>query len=157
LKLSRKSIRVKSRGFTPHPINPIVLTRGAGFTLIEVLISLVILSISLLAMAGLMATTTRNNASGGHLTEAATFAQDLLEKLRMAPLGSIPVNTTVFPDQVPDPPVPSLGSTGITYTRSYFAVPNIPAPNNTLDIITITVTWTDTTPHLITMVSAIPL
>ena len=156
MKLSRKSIRVKSRGFTPHPIKPIVLTRGAGFTLIEVLISLVILSISLLAMAGLMATTTRNNASGGHLTEAATFAQDLLEKLRLTPLGSIPFNTTVFPDQVPGA-VPTVGSTGITYIRSYVAVPNIPAPNNTLDIITITVSWTDTTPHLITMVSAIPL
>ena len=41
-----------------------LLPRSNGFTLIEVLIALVILSVSLLALAGLMATTTRNNSSG---------------------------------------------------------------------------------------------
>ncbi len=128
-------------------------SKSEGFSLIEVLVALVILSIALLALAGLMVTSTKNNASGGHLTEAATFAQDLLEKLRLTPLGSIPVNITVSPDQVPGA-VPPVGSTGITYTRSYIAVPN---PNNTLDIITVTVSWTDTTPHSITIVSAIPL
>ena len=48
---------------------------------IEVLIALVILSISLLALAGLMVTTTRTNSFGGHLTEAVTFAQQRLEAI----------------------------------------------------------------------------
>ena len=125
------------------------LTRSKGFSLIEVMIALFILAIALLALAGLMVTTTKNNSFGGHMTEAATFAQDKLEQLRATPFGMIALNTTET-----DNPV---GSTGITYTRSWVAVPNIPPPVNTLDVITITVSWTDTTPHSISMVSAIPL
>ena len=118
--------------------------KSNGFTLIEILVALVILSISLLALAGLMVTTTRNNSAGGHLTEAATIAQDALERLRLSPLGYIQLaynTTTISP------------SSGIKYTWSWVAVQNTP----TLDTITITVTWTDATPHSITMVSTIPL
>jgi type IV pilus assembly protein PilV len=123
--------------------------RSNGFTLIEVLVGLIILSICLLGMASLMATTTTNNSFGGHMTEAATFAQDKLEQLRATPFGMITLNTTIK-----DNPV---GATGITYTRSWVAVPNIPPPGNTLDTITITVSWTDKTPYSISIVSAIPL
>jgi prepilin-type N-terminal cleavage/methylation domain-containing protein len=130
----------------------VTFRKSNGFTLIEILVALVILSISLLALAGLMVTTTRNNAAGGHLTEAATFAQDTLERLRVSPLSSIPLNVTTT-----DNPV---GSTGITYTRSWIAVANIPAPDNTLDTITITVSWIDPAklqPHSISLISAISL
>ena len=123
--------------------------RSKGFTLVEVLIALVILSICLLGMAGLMATTTRNNSYGGRLTEAATLAQDKLEQLRATPFGMIPVNATIT-----DNPV---GSTGVTYNRSWVAVPNIAPPGNTLDVITITVSWTDKIPYSISIVSAVPL
>jgi prepilin-type N-terminal cleavage/methylation domain-containing protein len=126
-----------------------VLKRSKGFSLIEVIIALFILAISLLALAGLMVSTTRNNSWGGHLTEAATLAQDKLEQLRATPFGMIALNTTIT-----DNPV---GSTYVTYTRSWVAVPNITPPGNTLNVITITVSWTDTMPHSISMVSAIPL
>ena len=118
--------------------------KSKGFTLIEVLVSLVILSIALLALAGLMVSTTRNNAGGGHLTEAATFAQDTLERLRVSPLNSIPLGVTTT-----DNPV---GATGITYTRSWTAV----GSSSTLDTITITVSWVDPAklqPHSISMIS----
>ncbi len=119
-----------------------------GFTLIEILVALVILSIALLALAGLMVTTTRNNAAGGHLTEAATFAQDTLERLNVSPLTSIPVNiiTTDNP----------LGSTGISYTRSWTAVP---AADNSHYTVTITVSWTDPAkrqPHSIRIPTSVP-
>lgn len=120
-----------------------------GFTLIEILVALIILSICLLGMAGLMTTTTKNNSYGGHLTEASTFAQDKLEQLRATPFGMIPLNATVT-----DKP---LGSTGITYNRSWVAVPNIAPPANTLNVITITVSWIDKIPHSISIVSAVPL
>jgi prepilin-type N-terminal cleavage/methylation domain-containing protein len=126
-----------------------LLKRSKGFSLIEVMVALVILAIALLALAGLMVTTTRNNSWGGHMTEAATFAQDKLEQLRATPFGMVALNTTTT-----DNPV---SSTGITYTRSWVAVPNIAPPGNTLDVITITVSWTDKTLHSINMVSAIPL
>ena len=114
-----------------------------GFSLIEILVALVILSIALLALAGLMVTTTKNNAAGGHLTEAATFAQDTLERLRVSPLSSIPTGVMIQNSCV--------GSTGVTYTGSWTAVPN---SSSTLDIITITVNWVDPAklqPHSISM------
>ena len=114
-----------------------------GFSLIEILVALVILSIALLALAGLMVTTTKNNAAGGHLTEAATFAQDTLERLRVSPLSSIPTGVMIQNSCV--------GSTGVTYTGSWTAVPN---SSSTLDTITITVNWVDPAklqPHSISM------
>jgi prepilin-type N-terminal cleavage/methylation domain-containing protein len=57
-------------------------SRQKGFTLIEVMITLVILSVSLLALAALMGATIRNISNGGHVTEATTFAKDKLEELK---------------------------------------------------------------------------
>ncbi len=39
-----------------------------------------------------MATTTQNTSFGGHITEAATYAQDQLEQLRVTSWGSIANN-----------------------------------------------------------------
>ena len=100
-----------------------------GFTLIEVLIALVILAVSLLALAGLMTTTTKNTASGGRLTEAATFAQDKLEELRAIKWDDVLTNS----DSV-------TGSTGITYTRSWEIV-----DTGTLKDIVIIIRWDDPT------------
>ena len=121
--------------------------KSKGFTLVEVLVSLVILSIALLALAGLMVSTTRNNASGGYLTEAATFAQDTLERLRVSPLTTIPTGVMIQNS--------CFGSTGILYTGSWTAVAN---GSGTLDTITITVSWTDPArlqPYSISMISTV--
>lgn len=112
-----------------------------GFTLIEVLITLIILSISLLALAGLMATTTRSNSYGGHITEATTFAQDRMEQLRATRWQDIPVGTGS--DLI-------SGSTGISYARAWNVV-----QNGNLRTVTITINWLDRTNHSIRLLSAI--
>jgi type IV pilus assembly protein PilV len=110
------------------------LMKTKGFSLIEVLVAMVILAIALLALAGLMVSTTRNNSFGGHMTEAATFAQDKLEELRLTPWANIDTGAD---------PVPPKGSTGINYNRNWTVVTNVPPPNDTLRTVTVTVSWND--------------
>jgi type IV pilus assembly protein PilV len=124
------------------------LAKSKGFSLIEVLIALVILSISLLALAGLMVTTTRTNSFGGHLTEAVTFAQQRLEQFRVAPYNSI-VNSSVNPG---DPVIQTGVPSGINYTINWVVVPNV---GDTLRRVTITVTWNDGIAHSISLVTVV--
>ena len=115
--------------------------KSEGFSLIEVLIALIILSVSLLALAGLMATTTKNNSSGSHMTEAATFAQDRLEELRTTPWTMITTGSDT-----------RQGATGIVYTRSWEVVPNTA---DTLRTVAITLSWNDRVSHSIRLLSVI--
>ena len=115
------------------------LKKTSGFSLLEVLIALVILSISLLALAGLMVTTTGNNSLGGHLTEAATFAQDRLEQLRLISWQNI----TSGGDQIE-------GSSGINYIRNWTVV-----TNGNARTVTIRINWSDRTNHSISLASVI--
>ncbi len=119
--------------------------KSNGFTLIEILISIVILSVSLLALAALMATTTQNTSSGGHITEAATYAQDQLEQLRETSWASI-ANNWVDPSGA----ATRTGPSGITYTRTLNVV-----TSGSLKTITITVTWNDRMDHAFSLISAI--
>ncbi len=112
-----------------------------GFTLIETLIALLILAFALLALAGLMVTTTRNNSFGGHMTEAATLAQDKLEELRATPFDSI----VSYHDTM-------TGSQGIHYSRNWTVALN---PAGNLKTITLTIAWSDNYNHSIRMISAI--
>ena len=114
---------------------------STGFTLLEILVALVILSVSLLALAGLMTMTTRNNSYGSHITEAATFAQDKLEELRAVPWG----NVNTGGDQ-------RAGATGVNYIRNWNVVAN---SDDSLRTITIRVDWNDRTDHSIRLVSVI--
>ena len=112
-----------------------------GFTLLEVLVALIILSFALLALAGLMITTTKNNASGNYVTEAATFAQDKLEELR-----AVKVEDLIEGDTSDE----KGGSTGINYTRNW----NVKT-SGSLKTITINVDWNDRTAHSIRLVSVL--
>jgi prepilin-type N-terminal cleavage/methylation domain-containing protein len=123
-----------------HKLNSLRETNG--FTLIEILVAIVILSISLLAMAGLMATTTRNTSFGGHLTEAATFAQDRLEEFRVTPWASIGNGSDTTQGL----------SSGITYTRTWTV-----AVNGDLKTVTLRVSWSDQAPRSFNVISAFAL
>ncbi len=116
------------------------LTKSDGFSLIEILVALVILSISLLALCGLMATVSQNTSFGGHITEAATFAQDRLEEVRVVPWAGLATGTDT-----------KTGSSGIVYTRAL----TVSSPTASLKTVTVTVTWNDSTNHSCNFVSTI--
>ena len=122
-------------------MNP--LLKPKGFTLIEVLVALIILSFSLLALAGLMVTTTKNNSFGGHMTEAATFAQDKLEELRAVKWENL--NDGNSTDQ-------QGGSTGINYTRNWKVLEK---ETRNLKTISITIDWNDRMDHSISFLTVI--
>ena len=116
------------------------ILNSKGFTLMEILISLVILSMALLALAGLMVRTTRNNSFGGHMTEAATFAQDKLEELKAVSWVAI----------VPGSDLKTGNPTGIDYARTWDV-----AINGNLKTVTMTINWNDQTSHSINFLSVI--
>jgi type IV pilus assembly protein PilV len=111
-----------------------------GFSLIEVLVAIVILSIALLALAGLMVQTTRSNSFGNHMTEASTFAQDAFERLRARSYNSMVGGV----DTITGLTSPR-SATGQVYTRTWTVVKT----NTTQAEATITITWSDPTNHAI--------
>jgi type IV pilus assembly protein PilV len=80
--------------------------QSKGFTLLEVLIAIVVLSVALLALAGLQIISIRGNSFGNHMTEAITLAKDLMEEMKNTDWENIQGNS--------DDPV---GASGITYHR----------------------------------------
>jgi type IV pilus assembly protein PilV len=115
--------------------------RSRGFSLVEVLVALCILSIALLALAGLMVTTTRNNSFGSNMTEAATFAQDRIEELKVSPWGNVVSGADA-----------RTGATGILYTRTWTVTDNA---NFTQRWVNIRVNWNDMAGHSINFLSVI--
>lgn len=59
----------------------------SGFTMVETLISMVVLSIGLLGLAGLQASSLRNNNSAYMRTQATILANDMLDRLRANAVG----------------------------------------------------------------------
>lgn len=111
-----------------------IFLKSTGFSLLEILIALVILAISLLALAGLMTITTRNNAFGGTMTEAATLAQDLMESLRVTNWDNIISGNDVVQVR------------GVNYNRRWAVAlgPNSPAPPfDNEKRVSVTVNWND--------------
>ncbi len=117
------------------------LKRSNGFSLIEVIIALFILAVALLALAGLMVSTTKNTSFGGHMTEASTFAQDRIEELKISPWGNVVSGADT-----------RTGSTGINYSRTWTVRDN---SNGTQRWVTVMVNWNDTASHSISFLSVI--
>ncbi len=129
-------------------------TKSYGFTLIEVLIALVILSVAFLGLAGLMVQTTKNSSFGGRVTEAATLAQDKLEELRAASWVVITPGSDLI----------SIDPNGKVNVKPWVPAKNLTSdkdfsrrwtvnPNGNFDTITITVNWNDKSVHSISLTS----
>ena len=56
--------------------------RQNGFTLLEVLVAMVIVSIGLVGLAGLMMTSAKNNQSAYYRSQASWMAYDIIDRIR---------------------------------------------------------------------------
>ena len=73
----------------PRPRSPWV--RGAGFSLVEVLVAVLVLSIGLLGLAGLQIAGVKANDSARLRTEATLAAYDVADRLRADPASFFPL------------------------------------------------------------------
>lgn len=67
----------------------------AGFTLVEVMISILLAAVATSGVIGLYTAVTRSSSYSRHATEAAILAEDQMEKLRTQ---SVPTSTTTGTD-----------------------------------------------------------
>ena len=89
-----------------------------GFTLAEVLVSLVILAVGILAIAGMQIISIKGTSFSRYLTRASVLAQDSLESLKSLPITD--ENFVPGPHSEPDYDDPDIG----TFRRRYRAAKN---------------------------------
>jgi len=77
----------------------IQLSKDKGFTIIEVMIALVVLSFGLLALGKLTASTISGNHFAAQLSAATTLAQDKLEDVKQGSYASIASETETGVDE----------------------------------------------------------
>lgn len=102
-----------------------------GFTLIEVLIGLIILSVGLLAIAGMQITAVKGNFFSHYMTQASYVGQDRLELLNNLPVNSVELQAGNHNDG-------ATNISGIVFNRSYTVV-----VSGDIRTITYTVGWND--------------
>ena len=104
-----------------------------GFTLIEVFVAIIILSVGLLAMAGLTAGITRGNSFSTRMTTATSLAKEKMEEIRgLGYSGAAGADTTTTEDYGSIPQAPS-------YRRDTFT--DVANPAAGMKTITVTVYW----------------
>jgi type IV pilus modification protein PilV len=68
---------------------PLTPASRAGFTIVEVLVAILILSVGMLALAGTAAVVVRQTGSAARQTMAAAHAQSRFEQLRASPCAAM--------------------------------------------------------------------
>jgi prepilin-type N-terminal cleavage/methylation domain-containing protein len=68
-----------------------------GFSLIEVMVAIVILTVGLLSLAQMMVIATNSNSLSGRMTSCAALAKEQLERLKAAPFYTVPQTRTRNP------------------------------------------------------------
>jgi prepilin-type N-terminal cleavage/methylation domain-containing protein len=68
-----------------------------GFTLIEVMVAIMILTVGLLALAQMMVLATNSNSLSGRMTSASALAKEQMERLKATPFYIDPINRTRNP------------------------------------------------------------
>ena len=105
-----------------------MIRKSEGFTLIEVLITMVILAVGLLGMGALVVSVIQGNAQSNKITTATTLAQDRLEEIKT--VGYTLASKTENYGEIDGYPA---------YRRVTQVTDNTPAPRTST--VTVTVFW----------------
>ncbi len=104
-----------------------------GFTLLEILVALTILSIGLLGMAGLTTTIMHGNALSSKVTTATTLGQDRMEHFRRLGYSNTPTTDTTTTEDY------NSIANYFSYKRVSFI--DVDSPSAAMKTVTITVSW----------------
>jgi len=104
-----------------------------GFTLLEILVALTILSIGLLGMAGLTTTIIHGNSLSNYVTTATTLGQDRMEHFRRLGYSTIPTTDTTTTEDY------NSIANYFSYKRVSFI--DVDSPSAGMKTVTITVYW----------------
>ena len=127
----------RSYKFSKHQESQSIKNRSSkrnGFSLIEVLIALVLLTVGLLALGGMQIVSIKGNSFSQQMTQATVLTQSKLEELKKMPFADSNLSSGRHDEGV-------LNGSG--FSRSY-DVEDISA---TLKAITVTVRWREETDH----------
>ncbi len=102
---------------------------GAGFSMIDVLVAIIVLATALLALASLQGALTRNAADSRARSQIAAYSEGLVNQLRSTGYSGIAANTTVSP---------SNGSAATTMQRQAYAAQQAAGVSNLQTSITST-------------------
>ena len=114
------------------------LSNQNGFTLLELLIALTILTIGLLGLAGLHIAAIQGNVSCFKISTATAVAQERIEELKALDATDPALSAGAHAD---DCSVIQCVIQGITYNRSYTIQDNTPISGTST--ITLTITWVE--------------
>ena len=125
-----------------------VLQRQQGFTLLEVLVALLIVSIGLLVLAALMSTSLKNNQGASQRSQATWLAYDVLDRMRANPIVAATANNGGYNiNYGASPSVPGVAGTDLTAWKAELAAA-LPGGDgkisvNSSGVVTINVQWND--------------
>jgi type IV pilus assembly protein PilV len=99
-----------------------------GFTLIEIMIALVVLSIGLIALAGLQMSAIRGNTLSKRMTTAVSIANARIEQIKNMPYANIQSESST-----------QVTESNMTFTRQVTVSNDIPVADT--KTVNVTVTW----------------
>jgi len=116
--------------------------RGAGFTLIEIMVAMVLAAIAIIGLLALYMSQTRASGFSRHSGEAAVLAQDMIERQRTIPSASLVYSAPTTTPVVNEPNINERGLASGVFTRKTYVIA-IGSPIATAARIQVVVSWVD--------------
>ena len=115
-----------------------------GFTLLEVMIGLIILSIGILGLAAMQITFLRGNSFSIMMTEATSIARNKIEDFKNTPFENISSGNEAGP---------IVGSTGTNYNRNWLVVDVDNDGDGDIDwkVVDVTTRWSNPNLHSVSL------